>query len=139
MLSSSTAFAAGGIDVVLGCTGTIGALLVQRLATTGRKVKSISRSGTIASNVHDLENVEGVRASVLSVTQSKRAPPHHVHLSTCPASWLCSHAGRRAAHTHTVTAVCAEAERVFCCVGVDYTKWLDEWPLIIGGGLAGCR
>ena len=38
-----------------------------------------------------------------------------------------------------MTAACAEAERVFCCVGVDYTKWLDEWPLIIGGVLAGCR
>ena len=75
MPSSSSAFAAGGIDVVLGGTGTIGALLVQRLAAAGRKVKSVSRSGTVASNVLNVENVEGVRASVLDVAESKPAPP----------------------------------------------------------------
>ena len=56
--------------------------------------------------------------------------PPHKGIKTVAAS---------AANVEQLSAVCSGAERVFCCIGVEYTRWLEEWPPIFEGVLAACK
>lgn len=42
-----------------------------------------------------------------------------------------------AARTEDTYRLCMGAEVVYCCVGVDYTKWAETWPAIISGLVEG--